>query len=167
MMRDKYEKTVSLKHSERISEIVDLDTGEVRKLRDSYLPDGKTMVAGNYNKVYKEPLDKLLNLLDNNDKSILLKMISSLTYLTNEIIPIDDRKSLLLLSDFFGVERRVVKSSLEKLHKLGVYKKGCDLPDDYTDNVIKHWIFNPHIACSGKLLEKKLTDLFKDYDTNW
>jgi hypothetical protein len=164
MMRDKYEKTVSLKHSERISEIVDLDTGEVRKPRDSHLPDGKTMIAGNYNKVYKEPLDKLLNLLDNNDKSILLKMISSLTYLTNEIIPIDDRKSFGVLSDFFGVSYKKTVSSLEKLHKLGVYKKGCDLPEDYTDNVIKHWIFNPYIACSGKLLDDKLLNLFKDWE---
>lgn len=163
-MRDKYEKTVSLKHSERISEIVDLDTGEVRRPRDSHLPDGKTMIAGNYNKVYKEPLDKLLNLLDNNDKSILLKMISSLTYLTNEIIPIDDRKSFGVLSDFFGVSYKKTVSSLEKLHKLGVYKKGCDLPNDYTDNVIKHWIFNPYIACSGKLLDDKLLNLFKDWE---
>ena len=166
-MRDKYEKRISLKHNERVSEVTNVETGEIRIPKDNHLPDGKSMIVGNYNKVYKESLDKLLNLLDNNDKSILLKMISSLTYLTNEIIPIDDRKSFGVLSEFFGVSYKKTVISLEKLHKLGVYKKSCELPEDYTDNVIKHWIFNPYIACSGRVFDDKLLDLFKDYDANW
>ena len=50
-MREKY--TVSLKHNEKVSEITNVETGEIRKPKNSHLPDGKSMINGNYNKVYK------------------------------------------------------------------------------------------------------------------
>ena len=167
-MRDKYEKTVSLKHSERISEIVDLDTGEVRKPRDSHLPDGKILFDnGYYVKVYVDTLGRLLTHLDSSDSHVLMKMISSISFNTNEIIPITDTTFSYLLADFFGVSKFKIVSSLDKLHELSVYKKGFELPIGYNNNPIKHWVFNPYIASSGKMLDDKLVKLFDNFDYNW
>lgn len=160
-----YTKVLKLEDTKRLHSIVDAYTGEITELRNVHLPDGKVMLPNKpYNKVYTHTLNDLNRHLTPYDRAVILKMIASLNYLTNEIIPIDDKKSYGILSDFFSVSYKKTVSSLSNLYDLGVYKRVSDLPKDYNDREIRYWVFNPYIASSGKLLDKKLVDLFVGWD---
>lgn len=160
-----YYKTLKLEDTQRVYSVVSADTGEITVLKNSILPDDKIMFSnGGYNKVYTHTLNELNKHLTPYDKAVILKMISSLNFVTNEIIPIDDNRYTYILADFFGLSRAKTVESLSNLYNLGVYKRVSDLPKDYNDREIRYWVFNPYISSSGKLLDKKMVNLFNGWE---
>lgn len=163
-MNKGYTQEVKLNHNESIM-ILNKSTGEakelVNKTRPNNIPEGKEVFEPDA--IFQKHFTNSWKFLQRELSTLEFKAASSLAILakanTNSLEPIDDNTAYKELSEILGVSINKVDSVLKKLWDYGIYGKfevkQADKP--YT----KHWLLNPYLSFSGKVLHSDIAQLFK------
>jgi hypothetical protein len=79
---------------------------------------------------------------------------------TNSLEPLNDDTVISILVEEIGVSKNRVKSVLQHLFDLGVYGRFdiAEVGKRYT----KYWILNPYLSFNGTIIDKSISELFKN-----
>jgi hypothetical protein len=153
-----YEVQFGLQHHE-VPAKIDLNTGEVKQIKKKpKLPEGKRLsMRDNFAKVETRLLPYFNHVFNNNEISIIYKMIQMSEFETNALKPLNNDTTIKELSDTFNIGKNQVKKYFDHLFKMGVYAQF----KIYKDNKKEYWILNPHIAFKGKTGDESI---YKQFD---
>lgn len=153
-----YSVQLGLQHHEAPAKI-NLETGEVTEIhKKNKLAQGKRLSMQNYfAKVETRLLPFFNNVFNNNEISIIYKMIQMSEFETNALKPLNNNTTLKELSETFNIGINQVKKYLDHLFKMGVYAQ----MKIYKDNKKEYWILNPFISFKGKTGEDLIYKQFE------
>jgi hypothetical protein len=153
-----YQVQLGLLHNE-IPAKVNQETGDVTIIhKKNKLPEGKRLSMQNYfAKVETRLLPYFNDVFNNNEISIIYKMIQMSEFETNALKPLNNDTTIKELSETFNIGKNQVKKYFDHLFKIGVYAQF----KIYKDNKKEYWILNPNIAFKGKTGEESIYKLFE------
>ena len=156
-----YIQEVKLQDNEKIIK-VNSETGEVTTIpkRINNIPIGKEIFEPDA--IFRKDYTNSWKFLKRTLTPIEYKAAHTLAIMakanTNSLEPLNDDTTIPELMEVLSVSKNIVKPILAKLWDLGVYGrfevKQVDKP--YT----KHWIFNPYLSFSGRLIHSDIARLF-------
>lgn len=139
-------------------------TGEGKDLRKAMrkLEEGKELFKdeGDWVKKYKGMGSFLRRRLSMVERDMVSLMTDMAQFGTNSLDPLDDEKTSIELSEYFGVHRNYIKKSLKNLYDLGVYGKFS--VSEIDKHYKKYWILNPYISYGGNIIDSDIKNLFKN-----
>lgn len=160
-MKQRYTATIPLYHNEEAAAI-NLETGALRTLpkKTNNIPEGKEVFEpdGIFQKNYTKSWKFLRSKLTPFEFSVAFELAMMAKANTNSLEPLNDETTVNQLVSRFSISRNKVKPLFAKLFKLGVYGKFevYDKTKPYT----KHWVLNPYLSFSGKLIYSDIAKLF-------
>jgi hypothetical protein len=161
MKKHDYEVVVKLNHNETPHKL-NMETGELIevKSRRNNIPEGKELFEPNakFVKCYYNTWQFMSRYLSSSELGIVIAMVTMADANNCSLKPLDDKTTVAELMDYFDISEKKVKSTFDKLHRLGVYGR-FDVSEEnkpYT----KYWILNPYIAFNGKIIESDISRLF-------
>lgn len=158
--KNDYFKEIGLKHHE-VPAKVDLETGEVTTVESKKLPLNQ-IPFGRLETAWKKSFTPSWMFLELRCSELELKIVRLMVYIskpfTNSLEPLSDDMTIIEMAEFFKVDRRKLKKSLDKLFNMGVYGRFevVDKNKGYT----KYWLLNPYISFEGSLINSDIKSLF-------
>ena len=156
-----YKKEIDLNDNESAAKI-NLDTGEVTEFisKSSNVPEGKVIFEPKA--IFRKDYTKAWEFLDKELTPLEFKVVSKLCRMakmnTNSLEPLNDETTIPVLVDEFNISKNKVKPIFNKLFKLGVYGKFDIYRKEFP--YTKHWILNPYLSFSGKIINSDIAKLF-------
>ena len=153
-------KTISLKHNELPAK-VDTETGELTIIEHiNNIPNDKEVFEPSalFGKYYQNSWAFLIKYLTSFELGIVAAMCHMADMNTNSLKPLDENATITVLTEYFDISEKKVKSTFKKLFDIGVYGRFevADATKDYT----KYWILNPYLCFRGKIIDSKIKNLF-------
>ena len=140
---------------------VDQETGEVIILKDyaNNIPSGKSIFNNGF---FRKPSVYGLEWMDKELSDIQIRIVNNLIRKMgrdNTLEPLSDDSSLDELSAFLNVSKDTVRRHIKILFDKGVYGKfeAAKVNQGYS----KHWMLNPYISASSKMVSDTITNLFR------
>ena len=159
-----YSTTIKLKHNEAPAKI-NLETGVINEITvlktKNNIPKGKELFEPKA--IFRKSFDSTEEFLDSVLTPLEFKVVARMCRMakmnTNSLDPLSDELTLIEIAEELKVNRRDVKTILNKLFSLGVYGKFEVVKQDvgYT----KYWILNPYIRFKGKTIDSDIKKLFE------
>ena len=149
-----YEQVLKLNNNEQAAK-VNSETGEITpiKKRMNNIPEGTSKLDyDNFSIVNNVAIQRLGELLDNEELGVILHMISISDFNSNSLSPLCDELSIRDKASILRINKNRVKSITDKLFRLGVYLS----IRVYEDQEKEYWVLNPNISWRGKLVKDSI-----------
>lgn len=153
-----YEKTLKLQDNERVFSKVNVETGEIKEIKErpNNLPIDKTRTSyEEFGIINIKALSELSKLIDNEHIGVIIHMIRIADYKDNSLSPLCDNLSLRLKGNVLDLNKNRVDRITDKLFSIGVFGK-------WDSDGNKCWVLNPNVCAKTRFLNDSLYSLFKD-----
>lgn len=153
-------KQIKLQDNE-IAAKIDQTTGEVIMIKDysNNIPSGKSIWKNGF---YRQPSVYGLEWMDKELSDIQIRIVNNLIRKMgkdNTLEPLSDDSSIEEVASFLNVSKDTIKRHIKIIYDKGVY--GKFEVSKTNKGYSKHWILNPYISTSSKLVNDTITNLFK------
>jgi hypothetical protein len=117
-------------------------------------------LAGDYIRSYSESWEYLKQELSAIEYCAALRLMLLISKDNNSILYINNKTTYKELIKVLGVSTNKVKSVIQKLHDLGIYRQ-FEVGGPFR-SYRNYWIFNPYLCLNGTHVSTEIKELFED-----